>query len=226
MPPIGLGRSHTMTFNAMPARGAEAVGHRVDVGVDARADILEIDDEHVEPAQHLGVSVRASRCRANRPEPRECRRAYGPFRSCFPERRTGIHAADRTAPQGGPAGRPPGGRRRAAARGRPTRGCRPARPVGPPVGLRSAVCPSRARPASAPNYSQQSATCLRSGELIGYAASGGSPACFARAESRSSLNPDSFPHLRESRADVRHLQGFQARLPRSPRLGERSRSKS
>ena len=50
-------------------------------------------------------------------------------------------------------------------------------------------------------------TCLPSGELIGYARLVVSPACFARAESRSSLNPDSFPHQRERRADVRHLSG-------------------
>ena len=35
-------------------RRAHAVGHRVDVGVDARADVLQIDDEHVEAVEHLG----------------------------------------------------------------------------------------------------------------------------------------------------------------------------
>jgi hypothetical protein len=38
---------------AMRARGAQAVGHRVDVRVDARADVLQIDDERVEAGQHL-----------------------------------------------------------------------------------------------------------------------------------------------------------------------------
>ena len=51
--------------DAVPARGAQAVGHRVDVGVDARADILEIDDEHVDVGEHLARSARASRCRAS-----------------------------------------------------------------------------------------------------------------------------------------------------------------
>ena len=32
---------------------AQAVRHRVDEGVDARADVLQIDHEHVEPLQHL-----------------------------------------------------------------------------------------------------------------------------------------------------------------------------
>ena len=33
---------------------AQAVRHRVDEGVDARADVLQIDDEDVQPLQHLG----------------------------------------------------------------------------------------------------------------------------------------------------------------------------
>ena len=53
-PPIGLGRSHTIDRERVPGRGAQAVGHRVDERVDARADILQIDDQDVEPAQHLG----------------------------------------------------------------------------------------------------------------------------------------------------------------------------
>ena len=32
----------------------EAVGHRVNVGVDARADVLQVDDEKVEARQHRG----------------------------------------------------------------------------------------------------------------------------------------------------------------------------
>ena len=53
--------------DAVPAGGAQAVGHRVDVGVDARADVLEIDDQHVDVGEHLARSARASRCRANAP---------------------------------------------------------------------------------------------------------------------------------------------------------------
>ena len=40
--------------NAMPRAGAQAVGHRVDVGVDASADVLQIDDEHIEAGEHRG----------------------------------------------------------------------------------------------------------------------------------------------------------------------------
>ena len=40
-------------FDAMSPRRLEAVRHRVDVGVDADADVLEIDDQDVDPAQHL-----------------------------------------------------------------------------------------------------------------------------------------------------------------------------
>ena len=49
------------------ARGAQAVRHRVDVGVDARADVLQIDDQHVEVRAASRRSARASRCRASRP---------------------------------------------------------------------------------------------------------------------------------------------------------------
>src|SRR5687768_8503953 len=41
-------------LDAMRARRAHAIGHRVHVGVDARADILQVDDERVDIAQHLG----------------------------------------------------------------------------------------------------------------------------------------------------------------------------
>ena len=39
---------------AGPGHGPQAVGHRVDEGVDARADVLQVDDQHVDEAQHLG----------------------------------------------------------------------------------------------------------------------------------------------------------------------------
>ena len=35
-------------------RGAEAVGHRIDVGVDARPDVLKVDHQELEVGQHLG----------------------------------------------------------------------------------------------------------------------------------------------------------------------------
>jgi hypothetical protein len=34
-------------------RGAHAVGHRVDVGVNPGADVLQVDDQRVDTAQHL-----------------------------------------------------------------------------------------------------------------------------------------------------------------------------
>jgi len=40
--------------NAVLRAGAHAVGHRVDVGVDARADVLQVDDQRVQAPQHLG----------------------------------------------------------------------------------------------------------------------------------------------------------------------------
>ena len=40
--------------HAVLAARDEAVGHGVDEGVDARADVLQIDDQGVEPREHLG----------------------------------------------------------------------------------------------------------------------------------------------------------------------------
>jgi hypothetical protein len=40
--------------HAVTATRLQAVGHRVDEGVDARADVLQVDHQHVEPGQHLG----------------------------------------------------------------------------------------------------------------------------------------------------------------------------
>ena len=39
---------------AGPCHRPQAVGHRVDEGVDAGADVLQVDDQHVDEAQHLG----------------------------------------------------------------------------------------------------------------------------------------------------------------------------
>ncbi len=43
-------------MTGMPALrcGAQAIGHGVDVGVDAGADVLQVDDEHVDEVEHLG----------------------------------------------------------------------------------------------------------------------------------------------------------------------------
>ena len=40
--------------NAVPAARAQAIRHRVDVGIDARADVLQVDHHGVDVAQHLG----------------------------------------------------------------------------------------------------------------------------------------------------------------------------
>jgi len=41
-------------LDAVLARGRQAVRHRVDVGVDARADVLQIDEQQIDAAQHVG----------------------------------------------------------------------------------------------------------------------------------------------------------------------------
>ena len=85
--------------HAVARGGAHAVRHRVDVGVDARADVLQIDDQHVDVAQHLGASARASRCRASRSAPAAARRGRAASRSCCPAGRSGSRAAARRAPR-------------------------------------------------------------------------------------------------------------------------------
>ena len=40
-------------LQAVLPRGLHAVGHRVDVGVDADADVLQVDHQHVEIAEHF-----------------------------------------------------------------------------------------------------------------------------------------------------------------------------
>ncbi len=42
-----------MTGRPALRRGAQAIGHGIDVGIDARADVLEVDDEHVDEIEHL-----------------------------------------------------------------------------------------------------------------------------------------------------------------------------
>ena len=85
--------------DAVPRGGAHAVGHRVDVGVDPRADVLQVDHQHVDVAQHLRRSARGSRCRASRSEPRAARPRRAAFRSCCPAGRIGTRAAGRRARQ-------------------------------------------------------------------------------------------------------------------------------
>ena len=64
-------------LDAVLLRRHQAVRHRVDVGVDARADVLQIDDEQVDAARASRRSARASRCRASRPARGAARRARG-----------------------------------------------------------------------------------------------------------------------------------------------------
>ena len=97
--------------DAVPRRGAHAVGHRVDEGVDAGADVLQVDDQHVDVAQHLrGRLARLAVERVDRhAPPRVVGRAAS--RSCCPAGPSGTRAAGRRAP---PARRRPhraGGRR-------------------------------------------------------------------------------------------------------------------
>ena len=53
MPLIGLGRSSTMTSVPAALRRLHAELHRVDEGVVARADVLQVDDERVEIGEPL-----------------------------------------------------------------------------------------------------------------------------------------------------------------------------
>ena len=103
--------------HAVPGGGAHAVRHRVDVGVDARADVLQIDHQHVDVAQHLRRSARGSRCRANRSACAAARRGRAASRSCCPADRIGTRAADRTARPG----RSPGSSARTSAAWRKSR---------------------------------------------------------------------------------------------------------
>ena len=104
MPPIGFGPVADDHLHAVALGGAQAVRHRVDVGVDAGADVLQIDHEDVEAAQHLGASARASRCRANTPARGARRRRVPASRSCCPARRSGSRAAGRRSPRAGRRG--------------------------------------------------------------------------------------------------------------------------
>ena len=99
VPPMGFGRSHTIDREAVFLRGPEAVRHRVDVGVDPRADVLEIDDEDIDSREHRRWSAHAFRCTANRPAPGVPRPERDRSRSCFPARRSESRAAARRSPQ-------------------------------------------------------------------------------------------------------------------------------
>ena len=41
-------------LDVVACRRGQAVRHRIDVGIDAGADVLQVDDEHVHVLQHLG----------------------------------------------------------------------------------------------------------------------------------------------------------------------------
>ena len=57
--------------NAVPAARLQAVRHRVDVGVDAGADVLQVDDQDIEAAQHgIGRLARLAVQRVDRNPPR------------------------------------------------------------------------------------------------------------------------------------------------------------
>ena len=123
-PPIGLGRSQTMTLHAVRARGAQAVGHRVDVGVDARADVLQVDDQHVEAGQHLGrrlARLAVERVDRHARGPRRCPCGVSIMLSCTSDRKPccGPKSAASRA-----RGCRANGRRCGRARRRPTRDCR------------------------------------------------------------------------------------------------------
>ncbi len=53
-PADGIGTVAHDDGKASPRRSAQAVGHGVDKGVDARTDILEVDDEDIDEIEHLG----------------------------------------------------------------------------------------------------------------------------------------------------------------------------
>ncbi len=53
-PPIGFGRSSTTTLIFRAAASSITYSHRRHVGVEARADVLQVDDDRVEAGEHLG----------------------------------------------------------------------------------------------------------------------------------------------------------------------------
>ena len=184
-------------------------------------------------AQHLRRRLaRLAVERIDRHPPRD-RRGRAPVSimfSCTSERNPcwGPKIAQRRA-----RGGPPGGRRCARARDRPTPGCRRRRRACRRARKRPAAARSRVerpcaiiscmglrpggskprksfgRPGSLPRLGSPSPAgpCLYDRRLIDYAPLVASPACFARAESRSSLNPDSFSPPRLCRADEQPPSG-------------------
>ena len=110
--------------HAVPRARAQAVRHRVDVGVDPRADVLQIDDEHVERRAASRRSARAFRCTASRRARGGRDRRGAASRSCCPARRTGSRAAGRRSRPASRRRRRRDGRRRGRSRGRQRRDCR------------------------------------------------------------------------------------------------------
>ena len=88
-PPIGFGRSQTITLMPWLLRRLQAVGHGVDVGVDARADVLQIDDQDVEVPQHLRrrlARLAVERIDRHAPHARRARARVSIMLSCTSDR--------------------------------------------------------------------------------------------------------------------------------------------
>ena len=111
-------------LQAVLARGLQAVRHRVDVGVDADADVLQVDDEHVEVGQHLRRRLaRLAVERIHRHAAHLVVRVPRLDHVVLHIRAEPVLRAEDRG-QGGARDAPPGGRRCGAARRRPTRDCR------------------------------------------------------------------------------------------------------
>jgi len=195
-PPIGFGRSHTMTFRAEAPGGLQAVGHRVDVRVNARADVLQIDDEDIHVLEHCRPRLaRVAVERVHRHAPSLVARVRR-FDHVLLEVPTGSRAVDRRGRE--PRGSRPGDRSRGRRRRRPSGVADDAtrRPPGLPR-------PEALKSKLYGHFSGLFHIKCRSLELslhmsravIDYAPLVVSPACFARAESRSSLNSFSPPRF-------------------------------
>ena len=130
---------------AMPAGGLQAVGHRIDIGVDARADVLQVDDQRVETGKHAGVrltrvAVQREHAHATRIVLR-VRRLDHVFLKVRSKAVLGTEqGADRARR------RSRRDRRRAGSGRRPTPDCRRARSCGPGAGRRRTARPSREGP--------------------------------------------------------------------------------
>ena len=127
----GFGRSSTQTAFFVRRRRFEHVAERRDERVDAAADVLEVDEQHVERVQHRGGRPAHLAVEAEDRDRRARDRRSPATRSCCPACRRGGRAAGRTPPSR--AGRRRPRARRASARGRasPTPDARRGRGAGP-----------------------------------------------------------------------------------------------